>query len=133
MTNSKSDWLHTGDLGQQTKDGQVFLAGRSDQMIVSGGENVYPNEVEDILLKSDLVKEVVCVGQKDNQFGQSLKAYIKPENSMVNERDIKIWLKQKISPHQMPKEIVFVDDFPLTAVGKIDRKKLKLKIKCSYK
>lgn len=123
---SGKSWIETGDLGFQDENGFLFLRGRNDEMIVSGGENVYPIELENILVKHADIQQVAVIGISDNEFGQRLKAFIvsKPETKPT-ETEIRNWLETRVARFQMPKQIEFLDELPQTAIGKINKRKLK--------
>ncbi len=126
MYNKNSKKIPTGDLGYIDKDGHLFVVGRADDMIVSGGENVYPITVENILLQHPKISEVIVIGIDDTEFGQRLKAFvILKKDANLSEKKLFAWLKDKVARFQMPAKICFIDNFPLTSVGKIDKKKLK--------
>lgn len=117
-------WVETGDTGFQDDEGYLFLRGRNDEMIVSGGENVYPIELENALVKHPLIEQVAVIGIPDAEFGQRLKAFVVPTVKKVGEEEILDWLNGKVARFQMPKIIVIVDELPTTAVGKINKKAL---------
>lgn len=120
------DWIATGDLAEKDNQGYYYLKGRVDDMIVSGGENVYPFEIENHLLKHEEIKEVVIISVDDEEFGQRFIAIIVlTPNSMQTESTILTWLRPKVARFQMPRKIYIVDEFPMTSIGKVDRKKLK--------
>ena len=126
MSNLRKKIQPTGDLGYIDKQGLLFLAGRADDMIVSGGENVYPATVENVLYKHNDIEQVAVVGVKDEEFGQRLKAFVVlRKNCKLTTNEIKTWLENKIARYEMPASIVILDSLPHTPVGKIDRKKLK--------
>ncbi|MCA1318653.1 AMP-binding protein [Bacillus tianshenii] len=130
---TKNGWIGTGDLAYQDRDGLVFLNGRKDDMIVSGGENVYPIEVEQILITHPQVEEAAVLGIHDEDFGQRLKAFVVPVVSAdLTEENLTQWLKTKVARHQVPKGITFMDSMPYTAVGKMDKKRLREKYKIDY-
>lgn len=125
MNNKKEDWISTGDLACQDEKGYLFLCGRSDDMIVSGGENVYPVRVENVLLENKNIHETVVIGIEDEDFGQSLKAFIVlKENTNLSEKSINDWLKNKVARYEQLAQIEFMKELPRTVLGKIDRKKL---------
>lgn len=120
------NWIETGDLGFQDADGFLFLRGRDDEMIVSGGENVYPIELENILAKHPAVRQIAAVGIPDAEFGQRLKAFIVlSPGATVAEAEIRRWLETRVARFQMPAAIEFLDELPQTAVGKINKKVLR--------
>ncbi len=123
---NKWSWIETGDLGYQDHQGYYFLCGRNDDMIVSGGENVYPIEIEQVLILHPLVEDLAVVGISDEEFGQRLKAFVLlVENASVTEEELLEWLRSKISRFQLPKTITFVDHIPYTDLGKQNKKQLK--------
>ncbi|MCM3629728.1 AMP-binding protein [Paenibacillus glycanilyticus] len=125
MRNRAEAWMETGDLGYRNEQGYYFLSGRTDSMIVSGGENVYPYEVEQALLSHPQVEDAAVIVIKDEYFGQRLKAIVVlvPQTEMSKE-ELQQWLQARLARFQMPKEIVFVNHLPYTHLGKLDRKLL---------
>ncbi|KAB2336381.1 AMP-binding protein [Cytobacillus depressus] len=129
MKNRNSNWIETGDVGYQDQNGYYFLCGRMDDMVVSGGENVYPIELEKILNKHPLLEDVAVVGVSDEQFGQRLKAFVQPAgNTTLIKEELIEWLRPRVARFQMPKEIVFIDSMPYTALGKLDKKQFKTRM-----
>lgn len=127
MRNSRSSFIETGDLGCRDHKGYYYLCGRVDDMIVSAGENVYPVEVEQILINHPKVGDVAVIGVKDEIFGQRLKAFVQlVKNADVTQEELFEWLRQRAARYQSPKEIVFVDNIPYTPLGKLDKNKLKM-------
>lgn len=115
----------TGDLGHLDAEGRLFIDGRADDMIVSGGENVFPGEVEDLLGRHPDVAEVTVKGVDDEKFGQRLAAYVvRRENSQVTEDDLKAHVKKHLARYKVPREIRFVDELPRTSTGKVRPKAL---------
>lgn len=128
IRNEKNRWIQTGDVGFCDEQGYYFLLGRTDDMVVSGGENVYPIEVEQVLITHYAVEDVAVIGVTDEQFGQRLKAFILPiKNATITNEEITTWLRSRVARFQMPKEIMMVDEMPYTSLGKIDKKLLKIK------
>ena len=117
-----SQWVDTGDLAYE-KNGLLFIAGRSDDMIVSGGENVYPIELEEVLLQHPKVDAAAALGVKDKEFGQRLVAFIQTQGKLEKPEIIN-WLKPKVARYQMPKALHFISQIPYNSLGKIDRKAL---------
>ncbi len=119
------NFVETGDLGFQDENGYLFLRGRTDEMIVSGGENVYPIELENILVKHPAVQQIAVVGVPDNDFGQRLKAFVVSANgAKLTEAEIKDWLTTRVARFQMPVAVEFLEELPTTAIGKINKKAL---------
>jgi len=128
IRNKKNGWIQTGDVGFCDEQGYYFLLGRSDDMVVSAGENVYPIEVEQVLITHHEIEDVAVIGISDEQFGQRLKAFILPvKNAVITNEEITTWLRSRVARFQMPKEIIMVQEMPYTSLGKIDKKLLKLK------
>jgi acyl-CoA synthetase (AMP-forming)/AMP-acid ligase II len=117
--------MSSGDMGYLDQDGRLFVTGRDDEMIVSGGENVFPREVEDLIAKMDGVDEVAIIGVDDEQFGQRLKAYVVTKNSGPSEDDIKSKVKADLARYKVPREVEFLDELPRNATGKVLKKELK--------
>ncbi|MEV6414085.1 AMP-binding protein [Kribbella sp. NPDC051718] len=115
--------MSTGDLGHLDSAGRLFVDGREDDMIVSGGENVYPVEVEDCLMSHPGVVEAVVVGVPDDEFGQRLVAYVVPAGE-VTEDELIQHVRANLARYKTPRKIVLVEDLPRTATGKILRNKL---------
>lgn len=126
MASAKNAWVDTGDCGYQNSDGFCFLTGRVDDMIVSGGENVYPIELENILLQHTAVQETAVIGIADAKFGQRLKAFVvlKP-NAILTKTMLFDWLKQYAARYQQPAQIEFLLELPYTSLGKLDKKALR--------
>lgn len=125
MGNKEDPWIAVGDLAFQDSNGYYFLCGRADDMIVSAGENVYPVEIEQVLVHHPLVEDVVVMGVRDENFGQRLKAYVQLiEGVSITVEEIFEWLKPQIARYQTPKEIVIVKNLPYTPLGKHDKKQL---------
>jgi acyl-CoA synthetase (AMP-forming)/AMP-acid ligase II len=110
--------MATGDLGRLDEEGRLFVEGRSDEMIVSGGENVYPGEVEETLEAHDAVKEAAVVGVEDEEFGQRLKAFVVVAGE-VSEDDLKSHVKSNLANFKAPREVEFLDELPRNPQGKV--------------
>ncbi|WP_205758527.1 class I adenylate-forming enzyme family protein [Lysinibacillus sp. SGAir0095] len=118
-------WLKTGDLAKMDSDGDVFIVGRKKDMIITGGENVYPLEVEHCIITHPQVKEVAVVGISDEKWGEVVTAYIvTSEKSKEFELEIQRFCRNQLGAYKVPKKIVFVSELPKTHVGKIDKKQL---------
>jgi acyl-CoA synthetase (AMP-forming)/AMP-acid ligase II len=117
--------MATGDVGHFDRGGRLHVDGRDDDMIVSGGENVFPAEVEDLLSGHKAVADVAVFGVGDEKFGQRLKAaVVKREGQNVSEKELKDHVKANLAGYKVPREIVFVDELPRTATGKILKRDL---------
>ena len=117
--------MSTGDLGHFDHQGRLFIDGREDDMIVSGGENVFPGEVEEALARHPDVADVAVLGVADEQFGQRLKAYVVVEkDSTPTEDDLKAHVKANLARFKVPREVVFTDEIPRNPTGKVLRRQL---------
>ncbi len=119
------DLLSSGDVGHFDEDGRLFIDGRDDEMIVSGGENVFPREVEDLLADHDAVADAAAIGVDDEQFGQRLRAFVvKADGIDTSEDELKDYVKANLARYKVPREIVFVDELPRNATGKVLKREL---------
>jgi acyl-CoA synthetase (AMP-forming)/AMP-acid ligase II len=117
--------MSSGDVGHFDEHGRLFVAGRDDEMIVSGGENVFPREVEDLLAGHDAVCEVAVVGIDDEEFGQRLRAFVVVESGREPSVDeLKDHVKANLARYKVPREIVFIDELPRNATGKVLKREL---------
>ena len=117
--------LSSGDVGHLDSEGRLFIDGRDDEMIVSGGENVFPREVEDLLAGHDSVKEVAIIGVDDEQYGQRLKAFVVPnDGASLSYDDVKAYVKDNLAGYKVPREVEFLDELPRNATGKVLKKDL---------
>lgn len=118
-------WIETGDLGYRDEKGYYYLCGRTDSMIVSGGENVYPLEVEQVLLTHPQIEDAAVIGIRDEQYGQRLKAFVLARPHVdIKPEEVTEWLRPRLARYQQPREIVLVEELPYTSVGKLNRKLL---------
>jgi fatty-acyl-CoA synthase len=117
--------LSSGDVGHFDSGGRLFIDGRDDEMIVSGGENVFPREVEDLLADHDGVDEVAVIGVDDEQFGQRLKAFVVvTRGAKVDAEELKDLVKANLARYKVPREIEFLDELPRNATGKVLKREL---------
>ncbi len=117
--------MATGDVGRFDESGRLFVEGRDDEMIVSGGENVFPKEVEDLLSRYDGVADVAAIGVEDEQFGQRLRAFVVAEGSkQPSEDELKKHVTKNLARYKVPREIVFLDELPRNATGKVLKREL---------
>lgn len=121
-------WLHTGDLAEMNEEGYVKITGRLKDMIIRGGENVYPREIEEFLYTHPAVLDVQVIGIPDEKYGEKVVACIqKKEDQSVSEADILEYCQNKIARFKIPANIFFVDEYPMTASGKIQKYRLREK------
>jgi acyl-CoA synthetase (AMP-forming)/AMP-acid ligase II len=117
--------LSSGDVGHFDSEGRLFIDGREDEMIVSGGENVFPREVEDLLSDHDQIKEVAVIGVDDEEFGQRLKAFVVlNEGSELTDEEVREHVKSHLARYKAPREVEFLDSLPRNATGKILKREL---------
>ncbi|BBO80994.1 long-chain fatty acid--CoA ligase [Desulfosarcina ovata subsp. sediminis] len=118
--------LYTGDLGYTDADGFLYHVDRSKDMYRSGGENVYPAEVERVLAGHPAIENVAIIGVHDNKWGETGKAFIVPKNgTQLSAADVRNFLDGKVAKYKHPKQVVFVDSFPLSSWGKVKKAELK--------
>ena len=118
--------MSTGDVGHVDEAGRLFVSGRDDEMIVSGGENVFPREVEDTLARHDAVAEVAVIGVDDKEFGQRLKAFVVlREGEKAGADDLKAHVKSNLARYKVPRDVEFIDELPRNATGKVLKRELK--------
>ncbi|MBS1864104.1 MAG: AMP-binding protein [Actinobacteria bacterium] len=118
--------LSSGDVGHIDEAGRLFVDGRDDEMIVSGGENVFPREVEDLLADLDGVGEVAVIGVDDAEFGQRLKAFVVLEDgASLSEADLAAHVKANLASYKTPREVEFMDELPRNATGKVLKRELR--------
>ncbi len=117
-----SHWMHTGDLAVMDDEGYVNIAGRIKDMIIRGGENVYPREIEEFLYRHPKIKEVQVIGVPDAKFGEELMAWIQlAEGETLTEAEVKAFCQGQIARYKVPRYVKFVDSFPMTVTGKIQK------------
>jgi len=115
--------MSTGDVGRFDEDGRLHVEGRDDEMIVSGGENVFPKEVEDCLMRHPAVVEVAAIGIDDADFGKRLRAFVVTD-APVTEDELKGWVKDNLARYKVPRDIVFLGELPRNATGKVLKRDL---------
>ena len=122
---SLDGYMVSGDVGRMDGDGRLYVVGRDDDMIVSGGENVYPLEVERTIADLPGVREAVVVGVDDDQYGQRLAAFVVPtEAEAVTAEAVKAHVKAQLAGYKVPRDVVFLDELPRNASGKVMKREL---------
>jgi fatty-acyl-CoA synthase len=118
-------FVNSGDVGHFDEDGRLFIDGRDDDMIISGGENVFPREVEDLIAGRNDVEEAAVIGVADPEWGQRLKAFVvlKPGATLAEE-ELKAFVKRSLASYKVPREVAFIDGLPRNATGKVLRSRL---------
>ena len=115
-------WLHSGDLGTMDADGYVRITGRLKDMIIRGGENIYPREIEDLIFTHPKVAEVAVFGVPDDYYGEEVMAWVKLHTGeSLSEEELRDFCKDAIAHFKVPKHIWFVDEFPMTVTGKLQK------------
>ena len=119
-------WLHTGDLALRTPEGNYKITGRIKDMIIRGGENIYPKEIEEFLYTHPEVSDVQVIGVPDKTYGEEIMAcVIRKEGSEISQEDLKEFVRTHMAKHKTPKYIAFVKEFPMNAAGKIMKYKMR--------
>jgi len=122
----KDGWLHTGDLARRDENGYFKITGRIKHMIIRGGENIYPKEIEDFIYTHPKVKDVQVIGVPDKQYGEEIMAcVILKEGESLTEDELRDYIRTHMAKHKTPKYIEFVDEFPMNAAGKILKYKMR--------
>ena len=118
--------LSSGDLGYFDDNGLLYVSGRDDEMIVSGGENVFPAEVEDLISGHPEVVEATALGVDDQEFGARLRAFVvKQKDSSIDEDAIKVYVREHLARYKVPREVIFLDELPRNPTGKILKRELR--------
>ena len=113
-------WMHTGDLATMNEDGYISIVGRIKDMIIRGGENVYPREIEEFLSKHESIESAQVIGVPDEKFGEEICAWVQlSEGEKLSADDIKYYCRGQIAHFKIPRYIKFVNEFPMTVTGKI--------------
>jgi len=124
----KNGWLHTGDVGFMDENGYLFIMDRSKDMLISGGENIYPREIEEILIQHPAVREVAVIGVPDPKWGEAVKAIVSlVKGKSATEEELITFCKDNIASYKKPKSVDFIDELPKNNYGKILKRELKAK------
>ena len=117
--------MSSGDVGRFDEHGLLYVEGRDDEMIVSGGENVFPKEVEDCLARHEAVVEVAAIGVDDDDFGKRLRAFVVlRDNASADADELKAHVKDNLARYKVPREIITLDELPRNATGKVLKREL---------
>jgi fatty-acyl-CoA synthase len=115
-------WLHSGDLGTMDADGYVRITGRLKDMIIRGGENIYPREIEDFLFTHPKVAEVAVFGVPDDYYGEEVMAWVQlHQGETATEEELRAFCKDRMAHYKIPRYVWFVDEFPMTVTGKLQK------------
>jgi fatty-acyl-CoA synthase len=117
--------MSSGDVGHFDENDRLFIDGRDDEMIVSGGENVFPAEVEELLSSHESIDEAAAIGVDDEKFGQRLRAFVVVrKGAKLEESDVKDYVKENLANYKVPREVVFLDELPRNQTGKVLKREL---------
>jgi len=121
-----ADWFRSGDIGYIDQDGYLFIVDRLKDMIITGGENVYPREVEELLYTRPEVQECAVVGLPDREYGERVTAFIVAARGFkIDARELKSYLKSELAGFKVPKEYVIVDELPKSNAGKLLKREIR--------
>jgi len=124
----RNGWLHTGDVGYIDEDGYLYLMDRSKDMIISGGENIYPREIEEVIVQHPAIREVAVIGVPDSKWGEAIKAIVSlVAGRSVSEEELISFCKANIASYKKPKSIDFMSELPKNNYGKILKRELRTK------
>ena len=122
----KDGWLHTGDLAKRDEKGYFKITGRIKDMVIRGGENIYPKEIEDFIYTHETVKDVQVIGVPDKQYGEEIMAcVILKDGTTMTSDELKDYIRSHMAKHKTPRYIDFVHEFPMNAAGKIMKYKMR--------
>jgi fatty-acyl-CoA synthase len=119
-------WMHTGDLAEMRSDGYCNIVGRIKDMVIRGGENIYPREIEEFLYTHPDVADVQVIGVPDERYGEALMAWVLPrQGAALSEEELREFCRGKIAHYKIPRYVKFVDSFPMTVTGKVQKFKMR--------
>ncbi len=119
-------WLHSGDVAVKDEEGYLFIVDRTKDMIIRGGLNVYPREVEEVIMKHEAVSLVAVIGVQDDEYGEEIQAcVVLQEGATCDMEELQDWTKERIAAYKYPRKIDFVDSLPMSATGKILKKEIR--------
>ncbi|MFW5770886.1 MAG: AMP-binding enzyme, partial [Spirochaetota bacterium] len=122
----KNGWLYTGDIGKLDENGYFYIVDRKKDMIIAGGYNIYPRDIDEVLFEHPQIVEACAVGIPDEYRGETVKAFVvRKSGASLTEEDIINYCKDKLAKYKVPKMIEFIDELPKSGVGKILRKELR--------
>ena len=118
----QAGWMHTGDLAVMDDEGYLNIVGRIKDMIIRGGENVYPREIEEFLYSHPRIQDVQVIGVPDEKYGEEIMAWVKlREGQTATAEEIRDYCRGKIAHYKIPRYVHFVDAFPMTVTGKVQK------------
>jgi len=122
----KDGWMHSGDIAVKDADGFYYIVDRTKDMIIRGGFNVYPREVEEVMIQHEAVSLVAIIGIPHEEMGEEVKAFVVlKENAVISETDLIAWTKAQVASYKYPRHIEFLSALPMSATGKILKKELR--------
>ena len=122
----RNGWLHTGDLGNRDAEGYIFLSGRIKELIISGGVNIYPPQIEDVLSRHPRVAEVAVIGLPDDRWGEAVTAVVVPRpGQSPTLAEIADWVGARLASHMKPKRLILTEQLPRGATGKVEKHRLR--------
>jgi len=122
----RGGWLHTGDMGYMDEQGYLFIMDRSKDMIISGGENIYPREIEEVIIQHPAVREVAVIGVPDPKWGEAIKAVVSiVQGQSVTAEELVAFCRDHVAGYKKPRSVDFVDDLPKNNYGKILKRELR--------
>ena len=122
----RAGWMHTGDLATMDDEGYLNIVGRSKDMVIRGGENVYPREIEEFLYTHDAIADVQVIGVPDERYGEELCAWViaRPD-AELDEDTVRAYCRERMAHFKVPRYVIFVDEFPMTITGKVQKFKMR--------
>jgi fatty-acyl-CoA synthase len=122
----RAGWMHTGDLATMDADGYVSIVGRIKDMVIRGGENIYPREIEEFLYTHPAVADVQVIGVPDERYGEELCAWIAVRSgATLDEVTVQAYCRERLAHFKVPRYVLFVDEFPMTVTGKVQKFKMR--------
>ncbi|MEK7198459.1 MAG: long-chain fatty acid--CoA ligase, partial [Bacteroidota bacterium] len=122
----KDGWLYSGDIGIKDEEGFFFIVDRTKDMIIRGGFNVYPREIEEVMIKHEAVSLVAVIGIPHEEMGEEIKAFVVlKEGQTISDIDLINWTKERVAAYKYPRYIEFLTALPMSATGKILKKELR--------
>jgi long-chain acyl-CoA synthetase len=122
----RDGWLHTGDIGRVDEDGNVYVVDRKKDLIIRGGLNVYPRDIEEVLFQHPAVAEAAVIGRPDPEYGEEVVAFVvRRPSEEATEAEILAFCRDRLAKYKSPKEVVFIASLPKSGVGKVMRKELR--------
>jgi acyl-CoA synthetase (AMP-forming)/AMP-acid ligase II len=121
----RGGWLHTGDIGHFDSGGRLRVLDRRHDTIISGGTNIYPKEVEDVIAAHPAVREVIAFGLPDPEWGESVAVAIVRDSADLNEAAVLAFCRERLASFKKPKRVIFLDELPKNAYGKVLRRTLR--------